>query len=201
MTREAGLEHPRWGTSAAFVDFDRDGWLDLVVVNYVRYDPSVPCHSAAGRLDFCALIHFRAARPTSTATSAAPFARPGAARSVRFQDVTDSSGIGKAQGPGLGVVCADFDGDGWPDVLVANDGRPNHLWINRRNGTFREEALARGLAVNSMGQAEANMGVTVGDVDGDGLFDLLITHLSSETNTLWKQSRAVISATTPWRVV
>src|SRR5205807_347011 len=90
-------------------------------------------------------------------------------------------------GPGLGVVCADFDGDGWPDVFIADDGQPNHLWINHHDGTFTEEAVKRGVAYNAMGAAEANMGVAWGDVDGDGLADLFVTHLTHETNTLWKQ--------------
>jgi hypothetical protein len=71
--------------------------------------------------------------------------------------------------------------------LVANDGKPNHLWINRHDGTFKEEAVLRGVAYNAMGKAEGNMGITLGDVDGDGLFDLFVTHLTDETNTLWKQ--------------
>jgi hypothetical protein len=85
------------------------------------------------------------------------------------------------------VVCADFTGDGWPDVFVANDGKPNHLWINQGNGTFKDEALRRGVAVNSLGRAEAGMGVGWGDVNSDGLEDLFVTHLGSETNTLWLQ--------------
>jgi hypothetical protein len=94
-------------------------------------------------------------------------------------------------GPGLGVVCADFDGDGWPDILVANDGKPNYLWINQHDGNkhtgFKEEAVRRNIAFNVVGQAMGNMGIAVGDVDGDGLFDVLITHLTEETHTLWKQ--------------
>jgi hypothetical protein len=85
------------------------------------------------------------------------------------------------------VICADFDGDGWPDIFIANDGHPNHLWINQHNGTFKEEAVTRGVAFNAMGQAEANMGIGWGDVDGDGLQDVFVTHLGSETNSLWKQ--------------
>jgi enediyne biosynthesis protein E4 len=85
------------------------------------------------------------------------------------------------------VVCADFNGDHWPDIFVANDGKPNHLWINQHDGTFKEEAVLRGVAYNAMGKAEGNMGIALGDVDGDGLFDLFVTHLTDETNTLWKQ--------------
>src|SRR5439155_3220812 len=105
---------------------------------------------------------------------------------VRFEDVTLPAGLGRSPGPGLGVLCADFNGDRWPDLLIANDGKPNHLWINQKDGTFKEEAVLRGLALNSMGQAEANMGIALGDVDGDGLFDLFVTHLGEEKHRLWK---------------
>jgi hypothetical protein len=85
------------------------------------------------------------------------------------------------------VVCADFDGDGWPDILVANDGQPNRMWINRHDGTFTEEAARRGIHVNRIGQAEAGMGIALGDVNGDDLLDVFITHLTDETHTLWLQ--------------
>ena len=85
------------------------------------------------------------------------------------------------------MICADFDGDGWPDIFVANDGAPNRLWMNQKDGTFKEEAVQRGVAYNGMGKTQAGMGVALGDVDGDGLFDLFVTHLTEETNTLWKQ--------------
>ena len=85
------------------------------------------------------------------------------------------------------MICADFDGDGWPDIFIANDGAPNRLWINGKDGTFKEEAVQRNIAYNAMGKAEAGMGVALGDVDGDGLFDIFVTHLAEETHTLWKQ--------------
>ncbi len=182
MTERAGLQNLAWGTSAAFLDYDRDGRLDLVVINYVDHDPTWPCNAPSGQRDYCAPRTFpgRASRL---------FHNEGTDKDgvARFRDVTTTSGIGKLAGPGLGVLCADFDGDGWPDVFVANDGAPNHLWINRRDGTFSEEAVRRGVAFNGMGGAEAGMGVALGDVDGNGLFDLFVTHLTEETNTLWVQ--------------
>jgi enediyne biosynthesis protein E4 len=187
VTREAGLKNPGWATSAAFFDYNRDGWLDLVVVNYVDYNTPGPCGTPAGP-DFCPPRAFKGqvTRLFRNLGRASPRGGDGVDL-VTFQDVTEASGLGKRPGPGLGVVCADFNGDGWPDIFVANDGEPNHLWINRQNGTFTEEAVVRGLAYNVMGQSEAGMGVALGDVDGNGLFDVFVTHLAEETNTLWVQ--------------
>ncbi len=185
VSEAAGLHSNLWGTSAAFVDYDCDGWLDLVVVNYVDYDPSKTCESADGKADYCApgpfpgsvtrLYHNRGIPPG------------GDPRAVHFDDVTLKSGVGTLPGPGLGVVCADFDGDGWPDIFVANDGQPNRLWINHHDGTFTDEAVRRGVAYDGMGRAPGNMGTALADVDGDGLFDLFVTHLTWESNTLWRQ--------------
>jgi hypothetical protein len=185
VTREAGLANPAWATSAAFFDYDHDGWLDLVVVNYVDYDPTWPCTAVNGLPDYCPPKTFpgqvtRLFRNLGRAATDSP-------AHVRFEDVTVASGLGRLPGPGLGVLCADFDGDGWADIFVANDGQPNRLWLNRHDRTFAEEANRRGLAYNGMGQAEAGMGVAQGDVDGDGLFDLFVTHLTEESNTLWRQ--------------
>lgn len=182
ITSAAGVASSRWGTSAAFFDYDRDGRLDLAVANYAVFDPSKDCFLAAGQRDFCG--------PSSLRPIASSLYRntgPGAAGVPRFEDVSIASGIGRSGGPALGVICLDFDGDGWQDVFLADDGRPNELWINQRDGTFSEEAVVRGAACNAMARSEANMGVAVGDADGDGLFDLFVTHLTSEAHRLWRQ--------------
>src|SRR5205823_1798796 len=103
-----------------------------------------------------------------------------------FTDVTEEAGL---RDPlwATSASFVDYDRDGWPDLFVAHDAAANHLWINQRDGTFHEEAVQRGLAFNARGQAEGNMGIALGDVDGDGLPDLFVTHLTSETHTLWKQ--------------
>jgi hypothetical protein len=182
VTAESGLNNRQWGTSAVFFDYDRDGRLDLFVANYVDYDPSWPCASPSGLRDYCAPKVFQ-----GTASKLFHNLGPRPGQSVAFEDVSLASGIGTVPGPGLGVVAADFDGDGWPDLFVANDGKPNRLWVNRKNGTFADEAVSRGVGYTQMGHAYAGMGVALGDVDNDGLLDLYVTHLTSETNTLWKQ--------------
>ncbi len=102
-----------------------------------------------------------------------------------FEDVTEAAGIGAAVGPGLGVVCADFNGDGWPDIYVANDGAPAHLWINQRNGTFKESSLLSGTAYNAEGAPQAGMGVAAGDFDNDGDEDIIKTNLTKEGCNLY----------------
>jgi hypothetical protein len=182
-TTQAGLSNPGWASALALFDYNRDGWLDLVVVNYLDYDPSWPCYVGTGRQDYCRPQVFPGAVTRL-------FRNRGQQRdgeSVRFEEVTVGAGLARYPAPGLGVVCADFNGDGWPDICIANDGKPNHLWINQKDGTFQEEAVIRGVAYNGMGQAHAGMGIVYGDVDGDGLMDLFVTHLSSEAHTLWKQ--------------
>lgn len=181
ITPEAGLSNPHWGTSAAFFDYDRDGWLDIIVVNYVDYSRSNACHDPQGRPTYCGPSGFPGVAPRL-------FRNRGAdGDGIRFEDVTVAVGLGALTAPGLGVVCVDVDGNRWPDLLIANDGHENWLLLNQGNGTFSEEAVRRGIAYNGMGAVEANMGVALGDVDGDSLFDILITHLATETHTLWRQ--------------
>jgi len=217
ITQAAGIDNPRWGTSAAFFDFDRDGWLDLVIANYLDYDPTVKCHDARGAQEFCgphgypglvtklyrnggmdcwsngvmgakgALAVPIRQHPNTPTLQAPNTPSPQHSSSTAFVDVTVSSGLARVPGPALGVLCADFDGDRWPDIFLADDGRPNRLFINQRNGTFKEEAALRGVAYNAMGQTAGNMGIALGDADGDGLFDLFVTHLTEEHHALWVQ--------------
>jgi hypothetical protein len=183
VTEAAGLSNPSWGTSAAFFDYDRDGWLDLVLVCYVDYDPTWPCTGPTGKPDYCAPKTFKGRVSRLFRNLGAAAGKGG----VRFEDVTVPSGLGRLPGPGLGVLCADFDGDGWPDILIANDGEADRLWINRQDGTFVDEAVRRGMAYPLSGVAMAGMGIAYGDVDGDGLLDVFVTHLAEETHTLWRQ--------------
>jgi hypothetical protein len=183
VTGAAGVEQPAWGTSCCFLDYDRDGWLDLVVVNYLDYDPGRSCGPVSGLRDYC---HPRAF-PGAPLRLFHNRGRDGAGRWLGFEDVTQRAGVAKP-GRGLGVVCADFDGDRWPDILVANDAQANYLWINRRDGTFVDEAPLRGVAFSGLGQPLSNMGVAVGDVGGGGRLDVFISHLNEETHTLWRQT-------------
>jgi enediyne biosynthesis protein E4 len=185
VSRAAGIENSRWATAAAFFDYDRDGWLDLVTANYLDYSHTIKCYDTRGAIEFCGPQGMQG-------TASRLFHNLGANNDgmVRFQDVSVASGIAKKTGPALGVFCADFDGDHWPDIFIADDGKPNRLYINKRDGTFAEEAVQRGLAYNAFGSPVANMGIAAGDVDGDGLFDLFVTHVSWEQHALWKQGPA-----------
>ena len=166
----------RWSTSAAFIDYDGDGFVDLFVTNYVNFSvrENKVCHSPSGRRDYCGPQSFDPVPDRLFHNN----------RDGTFVDVTTSSGIGAAFGSGLGVVCADFDGDGLTDIYVANDGNANQLWMNRGDGTFRDMALIAGAAYNADGRPEAGMGVTAGDFDLDGDQDIFLSHLDGEHNTL-----------------
>ena len=177
MTGQTGTDDTRWSTSAAFLDFDRDGWLDLYVCNYVdyRYANHKKCYSPSGAQDYCAPLSYKA-EPDRL------FRNQG---DGSFEDVSAKSQIAREYGSGLGVVSADFNGDGWIDIYVANDQMANQCWINQRAGRFKNEALLGGSAFNQGGRAEASMGVDAADFDADGDEDLFMTHLTDETNTVY----------------
>ncbi len=177
VTREAGVDDPRWSTSAAFVDYDRDGDLDLFFANYIDFTISnnKECFDPTGARDYCTPNTYRPAPDRLLRNEG----------DGRFQDVSSAAGLSAAFGNGLGVLCADLDNDGWIDFYVANDGNANQLWRNQGDGTFEDTALMAGAAYDADGRAEAGMGVTAGDFDGDGDEDLFMTHLAQETNTLY----------------
>ncbi len=178
VTARAGVGDPRWSVSASFADLDRDGWLDLYVGNYVdhRLDAPQPvCFTRTGEQDYCA----------PSAFAAVPDRLYRNRGDGTFADVTAPAGVAREVAPALGVATFDADGDGWTDVYVANDGEPNLLWLNARDGTFTNGALLAGAALNDDGRTEGSMGVDAGDFDGDGDDDLFMTHLTRETNTLY----------------
>ncbi|MEM7355517.1 MAG: CRTAC1 family protein, partial [Acidobacteriota bacterium] len=183
VTEASRTDDRRWSVPALAFDYDRDGWLDLWVGNYVdaRYGNHKTCMSRTAVATYCS--------PSIFAPVGDRLLRnlgPTAGSAGRFEDVTARLGLDRAFGPALGAIAADFDADGWLDLYVANDGQPNQLWINREGRGFSDEALLAGSAVNRDGRPEASMGVDAADFDGDGDIDLFMTHLSEETHTLYR---------------
>lgn len=177
VTAAAGVEDARWSISASFTDYDADGWLDLYVGDYVSFtlENHKSCALPSGARDYCGPLAYPA-EPDRL------FRNEG---DGTFQDVSASSGIAARPGTGLGAAAADYDGDGDIDLYVANDQMVNFLWLNRGDGTFRDDAPLAGTAVNAAGLPEASMGVAVQDYDDDADPDVFLTHLNGETNTLY----------------
>jgi hypothetical protein len=177
VSQAAGVSDPGWSVSAAFVDYDRDGWLDLYVGHYVQYSLDIDqrCTGLTGRRDYCPPSVYNARTDRLFHNE----------RNGTFVDVTAKALIGGQFGPSLGVSTADFNGDGWPDIYVANDGKPNLLWINQRNGTFKNMGLLSGAALSADGKAKGSMGVDAGDIDNDGDEDLFMTQLPTEGGNLY----------------
>lgn len=167
VAKAAGVDDPRFSAGAVFLDYNRDGRLDLYVANYVAYDPSYRFYYAPdgfpGPLDYTGVDH-ALYRGNGDGT---------------FTDVTVAAGIKiEPKGRGMGVAAADFDGDGWTDIMVANDAMENFYWHNRRDGTFENQALERGVAYGRNGEATAAMGIEVADYDEDGRFDFFVPDMS-----------------------
>jgi hypothetical protein len=177
ISKASGADHHSWSVSATFVDIDRDGWLDLFVGNYLRYrlEGNTRCMSPTGAPDYCTPSSYpplpdRLYRNRGNGT---------------FVDVTTSARVAGEYGPALGVIAADINADGWMDIYVANDGKENRLWLNRRDGTFENGALLAGVALPISGRAEGSMGVDAGDFDNDGDDDLVMTELTAEGSNLY----------------
>ena len=179
VTKSSGLLGKQgFSTSALWFDYDRDGWLDLFVCNYVRWSPEHDvfcsldgthksyCTPEAYRGDTCWLFHNRG--------------------NGTFEDVTATSGIFDSSSKSLGVAMFDYDQDGWPDLLVANDTQPNKLYKNLRNGEFKEVGVAAGIAFSADGKARAGMGVDTGDFENAGKPGVAITNFDNEMIGLYR---------------
>ena len=179
VTAKAGVaDEGQWSTSAAWVDFDKDGWLDLVVLNYLQwtFENNEWCgERKPGYRSYCSPNNYKGEHIKLYHNN----------HDGTFTDVSDKSGVSKPEAKGMGVVTADMFGSGWPDILIANDTWPNFVFQNNGNGTFTDVSLLSGMAASEDGRYEAGMGIDVADVDGDGLLDVYITHLDFELNRLY----------------
>jgi hypothetical protein len=178
VTAKAGVGDPLYGSSAAFADVDLDGDLDLYVANYVDFtlDSHRPCLSLKGREVYCHPGQYGGVPDTFYRNRG----------DGTFSEATADVGLRTAEDrAALGVVFGDLDNDGWPDLYVANDAEANHLFRNLGDGTFEEIAFLAGTAYSGRGNPEAGMGVDLGDVDGDGLADIVVTNFEFESNALY----------------
>jgi enediyne biosynthesis protein E4 len=184
VTAAAGVSVGGWSTGCGFADYDRDGKLDLFVSRYVKIDlQHLP---QFGRDKTC---EYR-----GIAVQCGPRGLPGESDflfhnegGLRFRDVSETAGVADPRAYfGLGVAWFDPNGDGWPDLYVANDSTPNFLYLNQQNGTFKEVAFPMGVAVSEDGAEQGSMGVAVGDYDHSGRFSLFVTNFSEEYNALYR---------------
>ncbi len=172
VTKESGIANASFASSAAFLDYDRDGKADLVIANYVQW-------TAKGDL-WCSL-------DGATKSYCTPESYKGNSSKLyrnlgggKFQDVTKAAGLGEANSKALGIATVDFNGDGWPDIFMANDTQPNKLYRNNKNGTFTEEAVSAGVAFGEDGVARGAMGVDFADYDRSGRAHLLVGNFSNQ---------------------
>ena len=180
VTAVAGVSNDKhFASSAGWFDYDRDGDLDLLVLNYLdwSYETDVACGDPArGVRQYCHPDNYKGMAPVLYRNNGAG----------RFRDVTKQAGLDNPECKGLGLVLADFDGDHWPDMFIANDGVANAFYWNNRNGTFEEASLSSNVAYSEDGLAEAGMGADAADVFGDGTFAIYVTHLEFQWNRLYR---------------
>jgi hypothetical protein len=185
VTREAGLIEMgrRWGSGCTFVDYDRDGHLDLFVANYLEFDfAAVPRPGENPNCNWKGI-------PVNCGPRGLPPGRFSLYRNNgkgAFTNVSEGAGVARARGYGMTAVAADFDNDGWPDIYVACDSMPSLLFRNNHDGTFTEDGLARGVALNEDGMEQAGMGLGIGDFNLDGNLDIFKTHFSEDTSILYR---------------
>jgi enediyne biosynthesis protein E4 len=172
VTRHAGVGDPHFSTSAAWVDYDRDGDLDLVVGNYCVWSPQINCvcPDPQGHILGCGPIYYKGVRPTLYRNNG----------DGTFTDVTAAAGLANELGKTLGIAVWDENGDGWPDLLFANDGERNLLYRNRGDGRFTECGLEAGVAFSPTGMARAGMGIDTADVENNGVESIIIGNLARE---------------------
>jgi hypothetical protein len=177
VTQASGTDVLGWSVSAAFVDYDHDGWLDLFVGNYVNFDFTnlKTCFASSGAVDYCGPLSYDPL-PNHLFRNR---------RDGTFEDVSLRSRIGLESAGALGIACADFNGDGLIDLYIADDERPNLLWMNQGDETFKNQAMIAGCAVNKDGIPQSSMGVDAGDFDNDGHEDLIVSNLTGEYATLY----------------
>jgi enediyne biosynthesis protein E4 len=178
VTDAAGVGASDWSASCAFADIDNDGYVDLYVTNYVDFaiDNNKRCGALRDLPTYC----------HPNVYNGVPDVLYRNRGDGTFEDISQAAGIARSDGNGLGVVFTDYDDDGWIDIYVANDSVPNFLFRNLGGRQFEETGFWAGVAVNSDGAPQAGMGTDAGDVDGDGLPDLIVTNLDSETHSLYR---------------
>src|SRR5205823_4044165 len=203
------------GTGVGWIDYDQDGLMDLYFVQSAATDIYKPPHPLRCALyhnngdgtfsDVTAKTGVAGEGHYGQGVAVADYENDGYAdlyvtgygRAIlhhnngdgTFTDVSDASGVGKPESKGMGVVLADFNNDGWPDIAVANDSWPNFLFLNKHDGTFQDVSFVSGIAASEDGRYEAGMGIDAADVDGDGWLDVYVTHLDFELNRLYHNNR------------